>query len=359
MGQQQEPVSARIAAVGSALPRHRYDQAAIAAELGGLFDGDPELAAQLQVLHRRVQVRQRHLALPLEEYRALDDFTKCNDAWIRCALEVGERAVTEALDRAGLRPQDVDAVFFSTVTGLSSPSLDALLMNRLPFRPDLKRVPMFGLGCVAGAAAISRAADFVRAFPRGVALVLTVELCSLTLQRGDRSTANLISTGLFGDGAGAVVVVGGKRSEGNGPRIMATRSVFYPDTEEVMGWTIGSHGFRIVLSPAVPTVARERLPADVDAFLHDHGLARADVRSWVCHPGGPKVMQALEAGLGLDGTALALSWESLARCGNLSSASVLLVLGETLLRRRPPAGSTGLMVAMGPAFCSELVLLRW
>jgi alkylresorcinol/alkylpyrone synthase len=350
--------SARIAAVGRALPRHGYDQATIVAEVGGLFGAEPELRAQLQVLHRRVKVQRRYLAVPLEQYAALDDFSKCNDAWIRCALDVGERAVQDALDRARLRPQDIDAFFFSTVTGLSSPSLDALLMNRLPFRPDVKRVPMFGLGCVAGAAAVARAADFVRAFPGARALVLTVELCSLTVQRSDRSTANLVSTGLFGDGAAAVVVAGNEH-KADGPGIAATRSVFYPDTEDVMGWSIGSHGFRIVLSPAVPTVARERLPGDVDAFLGDHGLARADVRSWVCHPGGPKVLEALEAGLDLAPSALALSWESLASVGNLSSASVLFVLGDTMAHDRPPAGSLGVMLAMGPAFCSELVLLRW
>jgi hypothetical protein len=166
-------------------------------------------------------------------------------------LVLGERAVRQALERAGIRPDEVDTIYFSTVTGLASPSVDARLMQRLGFRSDCKRVPMFGLGCVAGAAAVSRAIDYVRGEPDGVAVVLTVELCSLTLQREDRSVANLISIGLFGDGA-AAAVVGARTGLRKAPRSLATRSVFYPDTQDVMGWDIGAHGFRIVLSAEVP-----------------------------------------------------------------------------------------------------------
>jgi alkylresorcinol/alkylpyrone synthase len=205
---------------------------------------------------------------------------------------------------------------------------------------------------------VSRAADYLRAFPDDVAVVLTVELCSLTLQRSDTSAANLISTGLFGDGASAAVLVGSSRTA-DGPEVLATRSVFYPDTEDVMGWEVGAHGFRIVLSPEVPTIARERLPGDVDAFLADHGRRRQDIASWVCHPGGPKVLLGLQEGLGLARADLQSSWDHLAATGNLSSASVLLILEDTWLRRRPASGSDGLMLAMGPGFCSELLLLRW
>ncbi len=347
-----------IAAVASALPDHYYDQATLTHYLENVFAGDPPAARRLAQLHTNSRVRGRHLALPLEQYATLQDFTAANAAWLRCALDLGELAVTRVLERAGLRPTDVDAIFFSTVTGLASPSVDARLINRLQMRTDVRRVPMFGLGCVAGAAAVARAADYVRGNPRGVALVLTIELCSLTLQRDDRSVANLISTGLFGDGASAAIVVGSERAAA-GPRITATRSVFYPHTEHVMGWDIGSQGFRIVLSPEVPTVARERLPDDVDAFLRDQQLARADIASWVCHPGGPKVLQALQDGLGLDDAALQISWDNLERRGNMSSASVLVILEDTIQQRRPPRGSNGVLLAMGPGFCSELLLLRW
>ena len=353
----------RIAAVASALPAHVYPQAELAAYLRGVWADRPGLARRLDELHESVLVETRHLALPLGRYAGLVTFGDFNDAWIEAATDLGERAVRAALERARLSPGDVDLILFSTVTGLASPSIDARLANRLGLRPDVKRMPLFGLGCVAGAAAVARAADFVRGAPDAVALVLTVELCSLTLQRGDASLANVIASGLFGDGAACAVVVGERRAArlagAPGPRIVDTRSVFYPDTEDVMGWQVSEHGFRIVLSPAVPVVARERLGPDVDRFLADHRLTRADVASWVCHPGGPKVLAAARDSLGIADDDLALSWRSLREVGNLSSASVLLILERTLLERRPARGAHGIMLAMGPGFCSELLLLEW
>ncbi|HWN45051.1 MAG TPA: 3-oxoacyl-[acyl-carrier-protein] synthase III C-terminal domain-containing protein, partial [Thermoanaerobaculia bacterium] len=253
---------------------------------------------------------------------------------------------------------DVDALIFVTVTGVATPSIDARLMNQLGLPPRVKRMPIFGLGCVAGAAGIARAADYVRAFPDQVAVLLSVELCSLTLQAADLSIPNLIASGLFGDGAAAALVVGDDRPA-DGPEIVATRSIFYPDSEQVMGWDISQDGFKIVLSAEVPDVVRQFLRRDVDAFLADQGLTRADISSWVCHPGGPKVLEAMQESLELPEGALDVTWRSLQEVGNLSSTSVLLVLAETLENHRPEPGSWGMITAMGPGFCSELVLLRW
>ena len=362
----------RIAAVGRGLPPHYYDQDTLLAALRAQWAGRHYNLDRLDRLHRNVLVGGRHLALPIEEYARLDTFGKANDAWIRVAQQVGADAVREALAAAGLGAGDVDSLITVSVTGLATPSLDARLVNLLGLPPRVKRLPVFGLGCVAGAAGIARAADYVKAWPDQVAVLLSVELCSLTLQREDLSIPNLIASGLFGDGAAAVVVVGAERAAALadagragggvvsvGPEIVATRSVFYPDTERVMGWDISEQGFRIVLSAEVPDMARDHLAGDVDRFLADHGLARADVASWVCHPGGPKVLAAIEEALALPADALALTWESLREVGNLSSTSVLLVLKETVERHRPPPGSFGLLLAMGPGFCSELVLLRW
>jgi alkylresorcinol/alkylpyrone synthase len=353
----------RIASVGSALPPHYYDQQTLLAALKEHWGRRHHNLERLERLHRNVLVGGRHLALPLEEYDALATWGDANDAWIRVAQEVGGAAVLDALERAGLAVGDVDALIFVTVTGVATPSIDARLINRLGLPTRLKRYPVFGLGCVAGAAGIARAADYVKAWPDQVAVLLSVELCSLTLQRQDLSVPNLIASGLFGDGAAAVVVTGAERDlpEGRapGPRIVATRSVFYPDSEQVMGWDISERGFQIVLSADVPEVARTYLAADVDRFLADHGLGRGDVASWVCHPGGPKVLEAIQESLDLPDEALAVTWRSLREVGNLSSTSVLLVLQETLASHRPPPGSPGLLLAMGPGFCSELVLLEW
>ena len=352
----------RIAAVGQGLPPHYYDQDTLLAALRAQWAGRHYNLDRLERLHHNVLVGGRHLALPLEEYAGLDTFGKANDAWIRVARQVGADAVREALALAGLGPGDVDSLIAVSVTGLATPSLDARLVNLLGLPPRIKRLPVFGLGCVAGAAGIARAADYVKAWPDQVSVLLSVELCSLTLQREDLSIPNLIASGLFGDGAAAVVVVGDRRAAGlpgDGPEIVATRSVFYPGTERVMGWDISEQGFKIVLSAEVPEMAREHLAADVDRFLADHGLGRGDVASWVCHPGGPKVLEAIQEALGLDDDALALTWRSLREVGNLSSTSVLLVLKETLERHRPLPGSHGMLMAMGPGFCSELVLLKW
>lgn len=224
-------------------------------------------------------------------------------------------------------------------------------------RQDVKRVPLFGLGCVAGAAGVARMQDYLRAFPDRVGVLLAVELCPLAIQREDSSVANLVASSLFGDGAAAVVATGAHRAT-QGPSVLATRSRIYPGTEEVMGWNIGSDGFRIVLSADVATVAEEYLGDDVRTFLADHGLTPEDVSTWVCHPGGPRVIEAVEKALGLPGDALDHTRNWLRCNGNLSSASVLDVLAANLADP-PPAGSIGLMIAMGPAFCSELVLLQW
>jgi alkylresorcinol/alkylpyrone synthase len=348
-----------VTAVGRALPPHRLDQEQLIAALRGLWAAKHYNVDRLEDLHRAVQVTARHLALPIEAYASLDTFQKCNDAWIAAAVDLGEAAVRAALDRAGLAPSDVDHLVFVTVTGIATPSIDARLMNRLRMKRTVKRTPIFGLGCVAGAAGLARAADDLRGAPDEVAVVLSVELCSLTLQRADVSVPNIVASGLFGDGAAAVVLEGGGRARAGLPRVVANRSVFYPDTERVMGWDVVDTGFKVVLSARVPEVVREHIGADVDAFLADHGLDRRRIRHWIAHTGGPKVLEAFGGALALPPDALARSWASLRDVGNLSSASVLFVLGDLLDAGEARPGDLGVLCAMGPGFCAEMVLLRW
>lgn len=349
---------ARIRSVGSALPSHYYPQEELLAASREVWGHHIRNRNHIDQFFRNVRVDGRHLALPREETAALGSFTAANDAYIRCAVELGCTAIERALGEAGLSPRDVDHIFFVSITGVATPSIDARIAHRLGFRSDVKRTPIFGLGCVAGAAGISRVSDYIKGYPDHVAVLLSVELCSLTLQRGDTSVRNLIASGLFGDGA-AAVVLGGAHATGAAPAVIATRSVLYPDSEQVMGWDISSDGFRIVLSAEVPEVVRRYLRSDVDRFLRDHGLEISDIGTWVCHPGGPKVLLAMQEALDLDESALSITWESLRRIGNVSSASVLMVLEDTLRQRQPRPGSYGLMIGMGPGFCSELVLLRW
>ena len=347
-----------VRAVGRALPPHYATQEQLIGAFRELWAKKHFNLERLEDLHRAVNVSGRFLALPLDEYPPLVSFQQRNDAWVRASVDLGEKVVRQALDKAGLSPRDVDHVFFVTVTGLAVPSIEARLANRLGFREDLRRTPIFGLGCVAGAAGVARAVDYLRAWPGHTALVVSVELCSLTLQREDLSIPNIIASGLFGDGA-ACVVLQGAEAGAPGPRVVASRAIFYPDTERIMGWDIVDSGFKVVLSAKVPQLVRENVRGNVDGFLSAHGLKRSDIRHWVAHTGGPKVLQAFEDSLELPRESLARSWASLHEVGNLSSASVLFVLGETMESQEPRPGDWGLMMAMGPGFCAELVLLRW
>ncbi|MDJ0344455.1 3-oxoacyl-[acyl-carrier-protein] synthase III C-terminal domain-containing protein [Streptomyces sp. H10-C2] len=350
----------RIAAVHGALAPHHHAQNEITDMVARTCLPEGADRRVLDRLHRSAKVRSRHMTLPLEKYTELDGFGAANDAFIAGATALGAKAVRGALHSAGLSATDVDLLLFTSVTGIATPSIDARLAVRLAMRPDVKRLPLFGLGCVGGAAGLARVHDYLLGRPDHVAVMLSVELCSLTFQRADASAANLVATALFGDGAAAVVACGAARSEALlGPTIVDSRSRLYPDTEHVMGWNIRDTGFQVVLDPAVPDVVRRHLADDVQGFLGDHGLKPKDVTAWVCHPGGPKVLQAVAESLELPDGALDITWRHLADVGNLSSSSVLHVLRDTLAERRPPPGSPGLLLAMGPGFCCELVLLRW
>jgi alkylresorcinol/alkylpyrone synthase len=358
----------KIASAASAFPKHYYTQKVLLERLQDYWGPQLKNPLLLARLHRNVTVDGRYLAVPAEQYVDIKTWGQANDIWIRVAQELGERALCLALHNAGLKTEDLGCLLFTTVTGVASPSIDGMLINRMGLPANIRRTPIFGLGCVAGAAGIARASDYVRAYPSQAAALVSVELCSLTLQREDLSVANLISSGLFADGSAAVIVTGDEfeasqlENSGNkisGPTILATRSIFYPNTEEMMGWNISEKGFRIILSTEVPTLIRQNLGRDVDSFLADNGHQRSDLKSFVLHTGGPKVLDASADALGLHNGELDASWDCLRKVGNLSSASVLCVLEDVMKNRRPAPGTLGLLAAMGPGFCSELLLLQW
>ncbi len=348
----------KIISAASAFPPYRYSQQAIAGALKKHWGHEPQRSQVIDRLHSRTGVDYRHMVLPLQAYDRVDTWGKANSIWIQAAQQLAKTALCRAMTEPGILPSELDALIFVSVTGISSPSIDAKLINLLGLSPGIKRMPIFGLGCVAGAAGIARAADYVRAFPDQIAALVSVELCSLTWQRDDTSAANLISSGLFGDGAASVLVAGAD-TPFDGPEIVATRSTFYPQTEDVMGWDISEKGFQIMLSRDVPKVVREHLREDVDGFLAEHGLSRADIDSWIIHTGGPAVLDAVQDSLDLPVGALDLSWDCLRRVGNLSSASVLVVLEDVLRRGGGKPGTYSVLAAMGPGFCSEVLLLRW
>lgn len=346
-----------IAGTGVAFTPYRYNQDEVTRELTKV--GGPEFMR----FARTSGVDHRNLALPVSRYPQMSGFTEANAAYIEVACDLGRQAVVSALDSANIAPDEVDVIVVVSSTGIAVPTIDARIAASIGLRPDVKRVPLFGLGCVAGAAGMARVHDYLRGFPGHVAVLLSVELCSLTLQHDDTSIPALIGVCLFGDGAASVVVTGADRvpnspTAKSGPKVLDTRSRLLPGTVDVMGWNVTSNGFQLVMSKDVPAMADTYLGGEVDRFLADHDLSTEDISTWVCHPGGPKVIESITNAIGLPQDALAQSWNSMRDHGNMSSASVLDVLRRTIADP-PPEGSLGVMLAMGPGFSFELLLLSW
>jgi alkylresorcinol/alkylpyrone synthase len=355
----------RVAAVRTALPTHRHQQSELAQMTAELCGIEPARRPLLDRLFAHAGVETRHTVLSLADYAKLDDLGQTNDLYIRHATMLGEQAVRAALDAAEVDAREVDLLIVTSVTGVTVPSLDARLIPLLGLRSTVKRLPVFGLGCVAGAAGLARMHDYLLAWPQHTAVLLAVELCSLSMPLTDPTTADLVVSGLFGDGAVALVGRGDQvtattpTTAATGPRVLATRSEVCPESGDVLGWRLSAEGFRIVLTTDLSDIVERHLPAAVHEFLAEHALTCGDIRSWVCHPGGPNVIDAVQRSLGLPDSALATTRQSLAQVGNMSSASILHVLQQTIATDRPPPGSYGLLIGLGPGVSIELVLLRW
>jgi alkylresorcinol/alkylpyrone synthase len=345
-----------IAATATAVPQHRFGRDEVKRYLQHVFSLD---AARLQAILAIVdnsRVKQRYCIHPVEaiiEPRPLEEISR---EYAEHAVKLGAEVTSGCLMRAGLTPADVDLLITVSCTGIMIPSLDAHLANDLGFRSDVRRLPITELGCAAGASALARATDYVRAYPGATALIVAVELPSLTFQRHDRSQANLISTILFGDGAAAALVTGRAAA---GPRVSFTESFLFPHSLDAMGFDLKSSGFHIVLSRDVPDMIRERIRGLVDAFLARGGVRRDQLAAFIVHPGGQKLLAFIEEELGLSAEDTACSWHVLSEYGNQSSASVLFVLHEWLARHSPAAGAHGLVAAFGPGFSADMLLLRW
>jgi alkylresorcinol/alkylpyrone synthase len=345
-----------IAAAVTAVPKHVLTREQVKFYFQKVFGlEERRLQAMMTVIDNGC-VERRFCIQPVEYFVEPRPLEQISREYSEHAIKLGEEAATKCLKAAGMEPRDVDLFITTSCTGVMIPSVDAHLMNRMGFRSDVRRLPITELGCAAGAAGLARARDFVKAFPDGTALVVAIEIPTLTFQRRDLSQANLISCTLFGDGAAAAVVTG---RPVKGPRILDTASYLFPNSLDAMGFDLKDAGFHIVLSRDVPDLIRSRIGRLVKDFLAKHGLTGEQPAAYVLHPGGQKLLRYMEEELQLPPEKVRFSWEVLKTYGNLSSASVLFVLREWMERGRLTAGDYGLLAAFGPGFSAEMLLLQW
>lgn len=352
----------RIAGVATATPPHLVSQAEILPFASKLF-GNSERFQRLLPVFENARVDTRYFSRNLEWFKDPHSFTEMNDAYIETALQLTEEAVCKLAEQCKVKTTDFDILFFISTTGVSTPSLDARLSNRIQFNPHIKRVPIWGLGCAGGAAGLARAHDYLKAYPTHRALIVTVELCSLSFQRKDISKSGMISVALFGDGAAACLMVGDRVTlEATGhskPSTLGSFSTIYPETEEVMGWQVTSDGFTVQLSKDIPTIITSLVKKDVDEFLLSSEVPLERISHFIMHPGGTRVLEAYSEGLGIPSDRLRHSAEVLKDYGNMSSATVYFVLKRFLEGTKDKSGEYGLLGSLGPGFSSELLLLKW
>lgn len=347
---------ATIAGTATAVPPYIMTREVVKEHIGEVFSLDDQRRTAIREVIDHSAIDQRYCVFPPEYVIEPRPLAQINAEYQEKAVELGLQAASRALGQAGMSPTDVDLLVTVSCTGVMIPSLDAHLAAHMGFRPNVRRLPITELGCAAGAAGLAHTWEYLSAFPDRTALLIAVEIPTLTFQRGDFSQANLISAVLFGDGAAGVVVTGRGAS---GPRILASECFLFPDSLGAMGFDLRDSGFHIVLSKDVPDLIRERVKGLAENFLARQGLRREDISAFLLHPGGQKLLSYMEEELGLDRSDTEISWDILRRFGNLSSASVLFILNEWLIQRQMPPGSYGLLMAFGPGFTAEMLLLQW
>ena len=346
-----------IRSVATAIPSTRVDQEQAIEFARRRFAGNLPDLERLLPLFTNAGIRTRYFAAPQEWFEDEHDLSEKSALYVREATRLSASAAESALVRADLDPEDIDYIIYVNTTGLATPSIDARMINVLGLRRDVRRTPIWGLGCAGGAAGLSHAYHSALAHPRARVLVITTELCGLTFLPHDMSKSNLVATALFADGAAAAVVCGDDEG-GPGLGIMGTRSRFYPDSLDVMGWTVLQDGLQVVFAQRIPEIVEQTAEEDVASFLHEFGLARADIAAWLLHPGGARVLQAYATALSLSPEQLEPSAGVLRDYGNMSSATLLYVLERYLAKHGSDNGGYGLVSALGPGFCSESLLVR-
>lgn len=362
---------ATIISVGTANPEHVLEQGRVKEFAGEMFGKVFPNIDRLVQAYDNAMIERRHFCVPMEWFGTPHSFKEKNDLYITHALDLSTKAIDNCLSRTSCTVEDVDYLIFVSTTGIATPSIDARLIQALPFRRDVKRLPVWGLGCAGGAASLSRAMELSRAVPTARILIVVVELCGLTFMPNDYSKSNLIASALFGDGAAAVLVAGEQApisSHSGGPELLDSHTRTMPDSLDVMGWDISEKGFGIVISRDIPTIVHTFMRESIQDILLRNSMDVANISHFITHPGGAKVLEAYQDSLNLPREKFAHTWDVLKEFGNMSAGSVLFVLDRFMREiadRRAESADTeieneyGLLGALGPGFSSELLLLRW
>lgn len=358
-----------IISIGTYVSPYRIDQEEALVVAKQLFENSfTDVDRRLQVF-RNGQIEHRYFSVPLPWFEEEHTFQEKNDTYIRLATQFGAEAITDCLQsthflKRKIVYEEIDAIYFISSTGISTPSIEARIMNKLSFSPHTKRIPIWGLGCAGGVAGLARASEFCLAYPKAKVLVLSVELCSLTFQRKDYSKSNLVGASLFADGVACALVVGDHMDVkscsrlNSYPKVTATQSTLLAHSEEVMGWDVQDQGLRVIFSKDIPQLVQKWFRPNVEQFLAQKGLTISDIQHFVAHPGGKKVLEAYQEALCLPKHMTQPSRTILKEYGNMSSATVLYVLKQ-VLQKEVSSHDVGIVAALGPGFSSELLLLNW
>ncbi len=346
----------KLQTIATAVPATKVDQTYARDFAREIFGGRFKGIERLLPLFTNAGIETRYFVGEPSWYREPHDMAERSALYVTAATELSARAARGALERAGLEPVDIDTILYVNTTGLATPSIDARLVNVLGLRHDIRRLPLWGLGCAGGAAGLAHAAQLAKADPRSRVLLVSTELCGLTFMPDDLSKSNLVATALFADGSAAAVITGDE-VDAPGLEILDSQSRFYPDSENVMGWTVLQQGLQVVFQRRIPDIVKESAAEDLGGFLARNGLSLGDIGAFLLHPGGAKVIEAYEDALGLDAQAMDWTRGVLRDFGNMSSTTVLFVIERYLTERGTGNGGHGLVSALGPGFCSESVLL--
>jgi alkylresorcinol/alkylpyrone synthase len=353
-------VMAKVISVGTANVPYKFPQSEVKDFVYRLFSGSYEDIERMINVFDNSMIEMRHFTQPKEWAIRIHGLRERNKLYVKDACTLSSEAVRNCIKEINADFPDFDHIIFVSSTGISTPSIDALLINELKLNCHIRRTPIWGLGCVGGAVGLSRAFEYTRAYPNGSALLIAVEICSLAFQRDDYSKSNIIATSLFSDGAAAAVVVGKEHKlfDRVGISFIDSLSTTFPNSLDVMGWEVVDTGFKVIFSKDIPTIVRKYIKPNTTELLNKHNLTLSDIKHFITHPGGLKVISAYEESLGLPSGALELSRKILREHGNMSSPSVLYVLDEFLRSGKYSLGDYGLISALGPGFSSEIILFQ-